>query len=80
MDEEPLDIFYVNTTIRLSLWDRVKVLLGRRATVSLKLPVYTEAEDIGGLRGTAETTVSVPPLIRRRGLGGGYEKKQEPTP
>ncbi len=79
MTDEPLDIFHINTTIHLGLWDRVKVLLGRRVTLTTKLPVYVAPEHIGGLVGDAETSASVPPLIQWRSNGGGYAVAGCPT-
>ncbi len=71
MKQEPLEIFTIRATVYLGWWERIKVILGRNATVLVTLPVFEQPEHIGGLRGEAESSVSVPPLIRRRGMALG---------
>ena len=48
---------HIDIFIRLSLWDRLKVLLGSRPTVSMN--VVTRVDD-GKVKGIVEAIVSVP--------------------
>jgi hypothetical protein len=65
---EYLDVIHHHATIQFSVWDRIKILIGKKVVVSSDIYVMSQCCIVSG----SEAVTRVYPLIQRKSKGFVY--------